>query len=482
VSFNSIDFAVFLTIVFILYWTIARNSLIRQNIVLLAASYFFYGWWDWRLLFLIVFISTFNYFSGIGISKQKKEHQRKYLLILSLFINLGILGFFKYYNFFIENLSGIFTIFGNPLNISTLNILLPIGISFYTFQNISYIIDIYREEILPEKNILIFFNLVAFFPKLVTGPIEKSSNILPQFNKKRVFDYNLSVDGLRQILWGIFKKIVIADNCAFFVNEIFNNTSYYPGSTLLLGVFLFSFQIYADFSGYSDIAIGSAKLLGINLMQNFNYPYFAESVADFWRRWHISFSNWLRDYIFIPLQFKYRDLGVWGNILSIMITFILCGLWHGTNWTFIVWGFLHGTYMSFSLLTQKRRRLFIYNFINWNSFNSFVRIFTTFILVSFAWIFFKVENLTQGWLVIKRIFSASLFSIPQVTPMSDLAITIFFIFVLVGFEWYQRDNEYALQFIGNNKSRIVRWGTHYFILLLIFSFGGNPGQFIYIQF
>jgi alginate O-acetyltransferase complex protein AlgI len=482
VSFNSIDFAVFLTIVFILYWTIARNSLIRQNIVLLVASYFFYGWWDWRLLFLIVFISTFNYFSGIGISKQKKEHQRKFLLILSLFINLGILGFFKYYNFFIENLSGIFSIFGNPLNISTLNILLPIGISFYTFQNISYIIDVYREEILPEKNILIFFNLVAFFPKLVTGPIEKSSNILPQLNKKRVFDYNLSVDGLRQILWGIFKKIVIADNCAFFVNEIFNNTSYYPGSTLLLGVFLFSFQIYADFSGYSDIAIGSAKLLGINLMQNFNYPYFAESVADFWRRWHISFSNWLRDYIFIPLQFKYRDLGVWGNILSIMITFILCGLWHGANWTFIVWGFLHGTYMSFSLLTQKRRRLFINNIINRNFINSFLKILTTFILVSFAWIFFKVENLSQAWLVIKRIFSASLFSVPQVTPMSDLAITIFFIFVLVGIEWFQRDNEYALQFIGNNKSRIVRWGTYYFILLLIFSFGGNPGQFIYIQF
>lgn len=481
-SFNSIDFAVFLTIVFILYWTIARNSLIRQNIVLLVASYFFYGWWDWRLLFLIVFISTFNYFSGIGISKQKKEHQRKFLLILSLFINLGILGFFKYYNFFIENLSGIFSIFGNPLNISTLNILLPIGISFYTFQNISYIIDVYREEISPEKNILIFFNLVAFFPKLVTGPIEKSSNILPQLNKKRVFDYNLSVDGLRQILWGIFKKIVIADNCAFFVNEIFNNTSYYPGSTLLLGVFLFSFQIYADFSGYSDIAIGSAKLFGINLMQNFNYPYFAESVADFWRRWHISFSNWLRDYLFIPLQFKYRDLGIWGNILSIMITFILCGLWHGANWTFIVWGFLHGTYMSFSLLTQKRRRLFIYNIINWNFINSFLKILTTFILISFAWIFFKVENLTQGWLVIKRIFSASLFSIPQVTPMSDLAITIFFIFFLVGFEWFQRDNEYALQFTGNNKSRIVRWGTYYFILLLIFSFGGNPGQFIYIQF
>ncbi len=481
-SFNSIDFAVFLTVVFILYWTIARNSLIRQNIVLLVASYFFYGWWDWRLLFLIVFISTFNYFSGIGISKQKKERQRKFLLILSLFINLSILGFFKYYNFFIENLSGIFSIFGNPLNISTLNILLPIGISFYTFQNISYIIDVYREEILPEKNILIFFNLVAFFPKLVTGPIEKSSNILPQFNKKRVFDYNLSVDGLRQILWGIFKKIVIADNCAFFVNEIFNNTSYYPGSTLLLGLFLFSFQIYADFSGYSDIAIGSAKLLGINLMQNFNYPYFAESVADFWRRWHISFSNWLRDYIFIPLQFKYRDLGVWGNILSIMITFILCGLWHGANWTFIVWGFLHGTYMSFSLLTQKRRRLFINNIINWNFINSFLKILTTFILVSFAWIFFKVENLSQGWLVIKRIFSASLFSIPQVTPMSDLAITIFFIFVFIGFEWFQRDNEYALQFTGNNKSRIVRWGTYYFILLLIFSFGGNPGQFIYIQF
>ena len=351
-SFNSIDFAVFLTVVFLLYWSIARNSLSKQNIILLIASYFFYGWWNWRLLFLIIFISAFNYAYGIIISKYKKESSRKSLLILALIVNLGILGFFKYYNFFIANLSEIFSIFGHPLNINTLNILLPIGISFYIFQNISYIVDVYREEIFPEKNILTYFNFVAFFPKLVTGPIEKPGNILPQFNKKREFNYNLSVDGLRQILWGIFKKIVIADNCAFFVNEIFGNSSYYSGSDLLLGTFLFSFQIYADFSGYSDIAIGSAKLFGINLMRNFRYPYFSESVAEFWRRWHISFSNWLRDYLFIPLQFKYRDLRVWGNVLGLTITFLLCGLWHGANWTYIFWGFLHGFYMSFALITQ----------------------------------------------------------------------------------------------------------------------------------
>jgi len=481
-SFNSIDFAVFLTVVFLLYWSIARNSLFRQNLLMLVSSYFFYGWWNWRLLFLIIFISACNYFFGIGISRQKQEHHRKFLLILSLLINLGILGFFKYYNFFIENLSGLFSILGNPLNISTLDILLPIGISFYTFQNISYIIDVYREEILPEKNILLFFNFVAFFPKLVTGPIEKPGNMLSQLNKKQEFNYKLSTDGLRQILWGIFKKIVIADNCAFFVNEIFGSSSYYSGSTLLLGTFLFSIQIYADFSGYSDIAIGSAKLFSINLMQNFRYPYFSDSVAEFWRRWHISFSNWLRDYLFIPLQFKYRDLRVWGNVLSLMITFLLCGLWHGSDWTYIFWGSLHGLYMSFALLIQDFKKKISGKLLKLGFIGQAFRIISTFCLISFAWIFFKVDSLKQGFDYVNRIFSGSLFSIPQVGPKSDLLKLILLIFFFLILEWFQKDKEYPLQFTNNKKLRIVRWGIYYFILLLIFSFGGNPVQFIYVQF
>lgn len=478
-NFNSINFAIFLVIVFSFYWLFAKNNIKKQNYVLLLASYVFYGWWDWRFLLLIILVTIFNFILGLKL-KSSDYYIKRTIFISSILINLLVLGFFKYFNFFIEGFIDLTSFLGLTINYSPLDVILPVGISFYIFQNISYLNDVYREEILPEDNILSFLVFIAFFPKLVTGPIEKPSNILTQINSRRIFDYSLTVDGLRQILWGLFKKIVIADNCAFFVNEIFGNILFYSGSTLVLGAFLFAFQIYADFSGYSDIAIGTAKLFGIRLIRNFSYPYFTESIAQFWRHWHISFSNWLRDYLFKPLQFKFRDFGKVGNILSLMITFLLCGLWHGSNWTFIFWGGLHGFYMAFSLLTQNIRYKLLGNFNNPSI--KIIRIAVTFLLTSLAWIFFKVNTLELGFNYIQRIFTTSLFEIPEVSPKSDLVILMILILLFILLEWFNKQKEHVLDFNGSKSLKFWRWGYYYAILLLIFTIGGKPGQFIYIQF
>ncbi|MFZ1519525.1 MAG: MBOAT family O-acyltransferase [Ignavibacteriaceae bacterium] len=478
-NFNSINFAIFLVIVFSFYWLFAKNNIKKQNYVLLLASYVFYGWWDWRFLLLIILVTIFNFIFGLKLNSSDYYIKRT-IFISSILINLLVLGFFKYFNFFIEGFIDLTSFLGLTINYSPLDVILPVGISFYIFQNISYLNDIYREEILPEDNILSFLVFIAFFPKLVTGPIEKPSNILTQINSQRIFDYSLTVDGLRQILWGLFKKIVIADNCAFFVNEIFGNILFYSGSTLVLGAFLFAFQIYADFSGYSDIAIGTAKLFGIRLIRNFSYPYFTESIAQFWRHWHISFSNWLRDYLFKPLQFKFRDFGKVGNILSLMITFLLCGLWHGSNWTFIFWGGLHGFYMAFSLLTQNIRYKLLGNFNNPSI--KIIRIAVTFLLTSLAWIFFKVNTLELGFNYIQRIFTTSLFEIPEVSPKSELVILMILILLFILLEWFNKQKEHVLDFNGSKSLKFWRWVYYYAILLLIFTIGGKPGQFIYIQF
>ena len=298
--FNSLDFALFLPIVFIIYWAL-KNQLKYQNLFLLLASYFFYGWWDWRFLSFILFSTIVDYLIGNELEKTKRKTKRKILLICSLFINLGFLGWFKYFNFFLENFSQFFSFFGHEINTRSLNIILPVGISFYTFQTLSYTIDIYKKKLTASKDFFVFAAYVSFFPQLVAGPIERATNLIPQFKSKRVFDYGSSVDGMRQILWGLFKKIVIADTCAIYANLIFDDYSSYSGSSLLFGAILFAFQIYGDFSGYSDIAIGSSRLFGFNLMQNFNFPYFSRDIADFWRRWHISLSTWFRDYLYIPI-------------------------------------------------------------------------------------------------------------------------------------------------------------------------------------
>jgi D-alanyl-lipoteichoic acid acyltransferase DltB (MBOAT superfamily) len=340
-SFNSIDFAIFLPIVFVLYWFVMNRRIWLQNGLLLIASYIFYGWWDWRFLTLIIFSTIVDFWVGIGLEKENKSRKRKILLWISILVNIGFLGFFKYYNFFLENFISAFSFFGAEFSIRSLNIILPVGISFYTFQTLSYTIDVYKRRVKPTHDFVAFSTYVSFFPQLVAGPIERASNLLPQFYSSRKFVYQEATDGLRQILWGLFKKVVIADNCAPYVNQIFSNPSDFSGSTLILGAFFFAFQIYGDFSGYSDIAIGTSRLFGFNLMQNFNFPYFSRDIAEFWRRWHISLSTWFRDYVYIPLGGS--RVSVSKSIRNTFIIFIISGFWHGANWTFIFWGLLNAT-------------------------------------------------------------------------------------------------------------------------------------------
>ena len=351
--FNSLDFAIFLPIVFFLYWFVMQNNLRYQNALIVLSSYIFYGWWDWRFLFLIIFSSCLDYFIGNRLKTESQQSKRKILLWFSIITNLGFLGFFKYYNFFLENFIDAFTLFGLQINTNSLNIILPVGISFYTFQTLSYTIDVYKHKLEPTEDFLAFSAFVCFFPQLVAGPIERATNLLPQFYRKRIFEYNKAIDGMRQILWGLFKKVVIADNCAEFANQIFNNSADMNGSTLFLGAVFFSFQIYGDFSGYSDIAIGVSRFFGFDLKQNFATPYFSRDIAEFWRRWHISLSSWFRDYLYIPLGGSRG--GMWMKVRNTFAIFLVSGFWHGANWTFVIWGGLNALYFLPLLLSRNNR-------------------------------------------------------------------------------------------------------------------------------
>jgi len=480
--FNSIDFAIFLPIVFLIYWFIVDKSLKTQNCLVVIASYVFYGWWDWRFLSLILFSTIIDYTVGLKLSNEKKESKRKMLLLVSIFVNLGFLGFFKYYNFFLDNFLTAFSFFGSEIKANSLNIILPVGISFYTFQTLSYTIDIYKRKFEPTKDFIAFTAFVSFFPQLVAGPIERASNLLPQFYKKRVFEYHKAVDGLRQILWGLFKKIVIADNAAQIANEIFNNSVDYSGSTLVLGAIFFSFQIYGDFSGYSDIAIGTSRLFGFNLKQNFAFPYFSRDIAEFWRRWHISLSTWFRDYLYIPLGGSRG--GFWMKIRNTFAIFIVSGFWHGANWTFIIWGLLNALYFLPLLLLNKNR-------INTGvvaedrllpSLKELLQMGLTFGLTVFAWIFFRAENLDHAINYIKEIFSKSLFTIPDFIRVNEAKYTMFLILIFLIIEWIGRLEQYAIARFGFRWHSFKRWVFYFFILLSIFYFFGKEEQFIYFQF
>jgi len=476
--FNSIEFAIFLPIVFILYWFVINKELKLQNLLILSASYVFYGWWDYRFLSLIIISSFVDYIVGLQLLNEDRQNRRKLLLLCSIVVNIGFLGLFKYFNFFIESFIDAFSLFGYTLNGTTLKIILPVGISFYTFQTLSYSIDVYNRKLEPTKDIISFFAFVSFFPQLVAGPIERAKNLLPQFYRKRSFDYASASDGLRQILWGLFKKIVIADNCAIYANDIFTNYGDYSGSTLLLGAFFFAFQIYADFSGYSDIAIGTAKLFGFNLMQNFAFPYFSRDIAEFWRRWHISLSSWFRDYVYIPLGGSKGKTRI--KIRNIFIIFIVSGFWHGANWTFIVWGAINAMYFLPLLLFNKNR-----NHLNHAgdggiviSLKEMFQIGITFLLTLLAWIFFRADNIVHAVKIIIGIFSTSLFIIPQVLPLK----IFIFIFFLIIVEWLQRKKQHGLQMDTVTIPRYLRWSTYYLIVFLILNFGGNQQDFIYFQF
>lgn len=476
--FNSIDFAIFLPIVFTIYWLVTYKNLKLQNTFLVIVSYIFYGWWDWRFLSLIAFSTFVDYLIGRFLKSEKKPQKRKFLLALSIIINLGFLGYFKYYNFFLDNFIQAFSWFGTPISARALSIVLPVGISFYTFQTLSYSIDVYRKKLEPTSDFIAFAAFVSFFPQLVAGPIERASNLLPQFYKKRNFNYTRAIDGLRQILWGLFKKMVIADNCAVYVNTIFDNHQDYSASTLVLGAVFFAFQIYGDFSGYSDIAIGTSRLFGFNLKQNFAFPYFSRDIAEFWRRWHISLSTWFRDYLYIPLG------GSRGSktqqIRNVFIIFIVSGFWHGANWTFIVWGALNALYFIPLLVTNNNR-----NHINIVAEKSIfpkrkegLKMLITFTLTTIAWIFFRAENIPHALEYIKGLFQLNLFSIPQIRPTDILIIILFFISI----EWSGRHQQYALEIFGLKWKRVFRVAFYYILVLIIFWYSRNDQTFIYFQF
>ena len=479
--FNSIDFAFFLPIVFLLYWFVAQRNLKFQNCLILAASYFFYGCWDWRFLFLIITSTTVDYLVGLGLLNQKDTRKKKWLLFVSIAVNLGLLGFFKYYNFFIANFTSVFSFFGREISNRSLNIILPVGISFYTFQTLSYSFDIYRKKIKPTKDFIAFSAFVSFFPQLVAGPIERASHLLPQFYTKRRFNYTKAVDGMRQILWGLFKKVVIADNCAEIADQIFNHSEDYGGLILVLGAVFFTFQIYGDFSGYSDIAIGTSRLFGVNLTRNFSFPYFSRDIAEFWRRWHISLSTWFRDYIYIPLGGSRGN--IWMKIRNTFIIFILSGFWHGANWTFIAWGVLNAIYFLPLLLTKKNRN-HIDIVARGKIFPSMKELFfmlTTFTLTLFAWIFFRAESIAHAIQYISNIFSqpASYISLDNYMEYKVMLLLIL-VFLLI--EWIGREQEYAIAKLDSKYNRVLRHSIYYAIAIAIFWFGGKEQEFIYFQF
>ena len=480
--FNSIDFAIFLPIVFFLYWFVTNRNLKLQNLLIVIASYFFYGQWDWRFLSLIVFSTIVDYCVGRILANENNFRKRKILLWISIIINLGFLGFFKYFNFFQDNFVAAFSFFGKEINSNSLNIVLPVGISFYTFQTLSYTIDIYRKNLEPTKDFIAFSAFVSFFPQLVAGPIERATNLLPQFYKKRTFMPKEAFCGLRQILWGLFKKIIIADSCAKFANIAFSNSSSHSGSTLLVGALFFTFQIYGDFSGYSDIAIGTSRLFGFNLMRNFAFPYFSRDIAEFWRRWHISLSTWFRDYLYIPLGGSQG--GTWVKVRNTFIIFIVSGFWHGANWTFIVWGLLNAIYFLPLLLTNRNRNnlgeIGQGNFFP--SIKEILGIALTFSLTVLAWIFFRAENLNHAFLYLSKIFSISLFTIPKV--FTGEKNTIIFVFVFIIIEWFGRNEQYAIARLDKYMPVYLRWAFYYVILFFMLHIARDSAavEFIYFQF
>lgn len=480
--FNSIDFAVFLPIVFVLYWFVTNHNLKQQNGLIAVSSFVFYGWWDWRFLTLLAFSALVDFFVALQLQKENRRRQRQYWLGLSIFLNLGLLGFFKYFNFFLDNFEQAFTFLGQPFHGEALHIILPVGISFYTFQSLSYGIDVYRRKMEPTKDVVAFLAFVSFFPQLVAGPIERAAHLLPQFFRPRVFDYANAVIGMRLILWGFFKKIVIADNCALYVNDVFANYAQYSGSMLIFGAVLFSFQIYCDFSGYSDIAVGLARLFGFDLMQNFRYPYFAKNIADFWQRWHISLTNWFRDYLYIPLGGNRGSL--LSTIRNVFIVFLVSGFWHGANWTFAMWGLVHALLFLPLLLSGKNkvaREPEKPGFFP--SVMGAMHILLTFCLVTFAWIFFRAESVTQAFDYIRSIAINPDFLAVNMAATYSRSVwpLLLYIGILILCEWMSRNK---LDIVNDHLERSKMRYVFYFgvLLCVILNVRNEASDFIYFQF
>ena len=474
--FNSLEFLIFLPVVFILYWFVFKKNLRLQNLFIVAASYIFYGWWNWRFLILIAFTSLCSWSSGIwiGCLRQKKRAKAKAITATNIVINLLILGIFKYYDFFAQSFADLFL--NGQSDGLLLKVILPVGISFYTFQALSYSIDVYRGKLEPTKDVIDFFAYVSFFPQLVAGPIERATNLLPQFKHKREFDYNLAADGMRQMLWGFFKKVVVADNCAVFVNAVWSDIPAQTGSTLVIAAFLFAFQIYGDFSGYSDIAIGCAKLFGIRLMRNFNTPYFSRDIAEFWRKWHISLTTWFRDYLYIPLGGS--RVCKWKVLRNTIIIFLVSGFWHGANWTFIAWGAYHALLFIPLILLGKNRKYT--NIVAEErilpSCKELGQMFLTLLFVVVGWIIFRAENISQVGRFMSAIVTQGLVQKPQI-PFAAL-----FIALMLFVEWVQRKKEHGLQF-NTHITPWLRYSIYYtLIMMCLLCTPVQSEPFIYFQF
>lgn len=486
--FNSIEFFVFLPTVFLLYWFVF-NKLKWQNMLVVTASYIFYGWWNQTFLLLIAFTTLCSYLSGIAIERSRNRDNNKtswggidldwWIAAANILANLLILGVYKYFNFFADSFVIACEALGFHPDHFTLHLVLPVGISFYTFQALSYTIDVYKHKIEPTRDIIAFFAFISFFPQLVAGPIERATNLLPQFLRQRSFCYTNAVDGLRQILWGLFKKMVVADNCAPFVNQIFENYESYNGFTLFVGGLLFTFQIYGDFSGYSDIAIGSAKLFGIELMRNFNVPYFSRDIAEFWRRWHISLTTWFRDYIYIPLGgSRCSRLKVMRNTL---IIFLISGLWHGANWTFIIWGAYHALlFFPLMLLGKNRKHTGLVADGRWlPTYREILQIGGTFLFVVIGWIIFRSENIFEATNYITRMCTHVLIEKPFCLHVLKFPL------LMLAIEWVQRDKQHALQIKEGSwlsYHGILRWTIYIALFILTIGNMGENEQFIYFQF
>lgn len=480
--FTSFPFFVFFIVVFVFYWFVFNKNLKLQNVFILASNYLFYSWWDWRFLSIIIISSLINYFVGLNIGKMDDERKRTILLWIGLIFGFIGLFYFKYYNFFVDSFIDFFSLFNIHLNIQTIKLILPLGISFYTFRTISYILDVYYEEIKPTNDIIVFFAYVSFFPTLISGPIDRASKFIPQLEKKREFNYNSATNGLRQIMLGLFKKVVIADNLASVTNVIFNDYQIQPGSVLLVGVFFYAIQLYADFSGYTDMAIGFGRLLGFDVAQNFRFPFFAQNIADFWRRWHISLTTWLTDYVFTPLSFSFRTYRKWGVILAIIITFLFIGLWHGANWTFVFYGLLHGLFFVPLIIKGTMNKTIKSNKIL-PSFREFINIISTFSFVMFSFVLIRMETIGDTFNFYNKLFSKSLFSIPKLIAIqnTNMLIGLLFIIVFMIIEWFNRNNSYSFEKANNLKisSQII---LTIILVTLMFLFSGEQQDFIYFQF
>jgi alginate O-acetyltransferase complex protein AlgI len=436
--FNSISFALFLPIVFVLYWFVFNKTKRNQNALLIVASYYFYSCWDWRFLFLLVFSTFLDYYTGIQIEKSKTATARKFWFWLSVIVNLGFLGVFKYYNFFAASFTELLNGVGIQSSPLLLNVVLPVGISFYTFHGLSYVIDIYLKRIKAEKNFVDYSLFVSYFPLLVAGPIERATHLLPQLKVKRNFDFEKAKEGIYQMIWGLVKKVVIADTCATYANAIFDNYTSMNSLSLILGAVYFAFQIYGDFSGYSDMALGMSKLFGLDLLKNFNYPYFSRDIAEFWRRWHISLSSWFRDYVYIPLGGS-RGTKL-KQVRNVFVIFLLSGFWHGANWTFIVWGFLNAVYFLPLLLTNKNRSNLDDVSLHWdiNSLKVFWSMFSTFLLTCVAWVFFRAKSIAEAVDYLQRIFTNQKFTSQYLENERYSYELLLMIAVFVLVEWNNR--------------------------------------------